>query len=63
MLDNEATSWAPRCSTQQYAGKMTGLPGGLSDAIARQLERQIRAAAAPRVPLRGRWQPHGPRRR
>jgi flagellar protein FlgJ len=25
----------------QFAGKMTGLPGGLSAAIARQLERQM----------------------
>jgi flagellar protein FlgJ len=30
----------------QYASKMSGLPGGLADAIARQLERQMGGAAA-----------------
>lgn len=57
MLDNEATKMGTELLDTQLAGKMTGLPGGLSEAIARQLERQMgieparsgkaRAAAAP----------------
>lgn len=41
MLDNEGTSLGQEMLDTQLAGKMTGLPGGLSDAIARQLERQM----------------------
>ena len=39
-------SSAPRCSTASTRRKMTGLPGGLTDAIARQLERQMGGGAA-----------------
>ncbi|MBK1614512.1 flagellar assembly peptidoglycan hydrolase FlgJ [Rubrivivax gelatinosus] len=36
----------------QYAGKLSGLPGGLSDIIARQLERQMGMAPGP-IPATG----------
>ncbi len=56
MLDNSGTQLGSEMLDQQYATKMTGLPGGLADAIARQLERQMGGAsvALPRsfVPLR-----------
>jgi flagellar protein FlgJ len=35
----DARSWAPRCSTSSTPGQLSGLPGGLSDAIERQLAR------------------------
>lgn len=35
---------------QQYAGQLTGMPGGLADAIARQLERQMGLAPGGGVP-------------
>lgn len=41
MLDNEATKLGTELLDTQFAAKMTGLPGGLSEAIARQLERQM----------------------
>ena len=41
MLDNSATQLGTEMLDAQYANKMTGLPGGLADAIARQLERQM----------------------
>ena len=41
MLDNSGTQLGTEMLDQQYANKMTGLPGGLADAIARQLERQM----------------------
>ena len=56
-------SSAPSMLDSQYATKMTGLPGGLTDAIARQLERQMgvgasaalaAAARPPRAALRPR---------
>ncbi len=40
MLDNNGTEMATGLLDQQYASEMTGRPGGLADAIARQLERQ-----------------------
>ena len=40
MLDNEGTKLGTEMLDQQLAVKMSGLPGGLADAIARQLERQ-----------------------
>ncbi len=64
MLDNEGTQLGTEMLDTQFAAKMTGLKGGLSEAIARQLERQTgvpgpaKAAAAPppseiqRTPLR-----------
>jgi flagellar protein FlgJ len=51
MLDNEGTKLGTEMLDSQYANKMSGLPGGLADAIARQLERQMGgAAAAPSTP-------------
>ena len=49
MLDNEGSKLGTEMLDSQYALKMTGLPGGLTDAIARQLERQMGtgSAAAP----------------
>jgi flagellar protein FlgJ len=41
MMDNEATKMGTEMLDAQWASKMAGLPGGLSDVIARQLERQI----------------------
>ena len=46
MTDNEGTKLGTEMLDQQFAVKMTGLPGGLADAIARQLERQTGAPAA-----------------
>lgn len=52
MLDNEGTKLGNELLDSQYAAKMTGLPGSLTDAIARQLERQmgVGAGAAPAAP-------------
>ena len=53
MLDNAGTQMGTEMLDTQLANGMTGLPGGLADVIARQLERQMtgvapaRAAAAP----------------
>ena len=41
MLENSATQMGTEMLDTQFAGKLTGLPGGLSDAIARQLQRQM----------------------
>ncbi len=46
MLDNSATKLGTEMLDAQYANKMTGLPGGLADAIARQLERQMGGTTA-----------------
>lgn len=45
MLDNEGTRLGNEMLDAQYAAKMSGLPGGLAEAIARQLERQIGSGA------------------
>jgi flagellar protein FlgJ len=45
MLDNEGSQLGTEMLDTQFATKMTGLPGGLADAIARQLERQMGGAA------------------
>jgi flagellar protein FlgJ len=45
MLDNAGTQMGTEMLDTQFANKMTGLPGGLSDVIARQLERQMTGAA------------------
>ena len=50
MLDNEGTKLGTEMLDSQYALKMTGLPGGLTDAIARQLERQM-GTGSPAVPV------------
>lgn len=44
MLDNAATDMGTNMLDTQLAGQMTGLPGGLSDMIAKQLERQLGTA-------------------
>jgi flagellar protein FlgJ len=44
MMDNEATKMGTEMLDSQWASKMAGQPGGLSDVIARQLERQIGVA-------------------
>ena len=41
MLDNEGGKLCTELLDQQFATRLTGLPGGLSEAIARQLERQM----------------------
>lgn len=41
MLENSATQLGTEMLDTQMAGKLTGLPGGLSDAITRQLQRQM----------------------
>jgi len=46
MLDNSGTQLGTELLDTQYATKLTGLPGGLADAIARQLERQMGPGAA-----------------
>jgi flagellar protein FlgJ len=45
MLDNSGTQMGTEMLDAQFATQMTGLPGGLADAIARQLERQMGGAA------------------
>ena len=46
MLDNSGTQLGTEMLDTQYANKMSGLPGGLAAAIARQLERQLGSGAA-----------------
>ena len=46
MLDNSGTQLGHELLDTQYAAKMSGLPGGLADAIARQLERQLGSGGA-----------------
>jgi len=41
MFDNSGTEMATSMLDTQFAGQMTGRPGGLADAIAKQLERQM----------------------
>lgn len=41
MLDNGGTQLGTELLDQQFAARMTGLPGGLADAIVRQLERHL----------------------
>jgi peptidoglycan hydrolase FlgJ len=54
MLDNEGSKLGTELLDTQFATKMTGMPGGLADAIARQLERQMgipaSTPAAPAAP-------------
>ena len=46
MLDNAGTQMGTEMLDTQFANKMTGLPGGLSEAIVRQLERQMAGTTA-----------------
>jgi flagellar protein FlgJ len=41
LLDNEGSKLGTEMLDTQFAGQMSGLPGGLADVIARQLERQM----------------------
>ena len=41
MLDNQATEMGTSMLDTQFANQMTGIPGGLADKIAKQLERQM----------------------
>lgn len=41
MMDNSATQMGTEMLDTQFSGKMTGLPGGLSSAIERHLQRQM----------------------
>jgi len=52
MLENSATQMGSEMLDTQFAGKMTGLPGGLSDAIARQLQRQMGVSDGKAEPLK-----------
>ena len=45
MLDNAGTQMGTEMLDTQFANKMTGLPGGLGDVIAKQLERQMTGTA------------------
>ena len=47
MLDNAGTKLGTEMLDTQFASQMTGLPGGLSDLIARQLERQMGGVIQP----------------
>jgi peptidoglycan hydrolase FlgJ len=53
MLDNEGSKLGTEMLDQQFALQMTGLPGGLAQAIERQLQRQMGLVAVPAaaVPL------------
>jgi peptidoglycan hydrolase FlgJ len=46
LLDNAGSQLGTEMLDSQYAAKMSGLPGGLAAAIARQLERQLGSGAA-----------------
>ena len=45
MLDNAGTQMGTEMLDAQFANQMTGLPGGLADVIARQLDRQMSGVA------------------
>jgi peptidoglycan hydrolase FlgJ len=47
MLDNAGTQMGTEMLDTQFANQMTGLKGGLSDVIMRQLERQMNGSAPP----------------
>ncbi len=47
MLDNAGTQMGTEMLDTQFANQMTGLKGGLSEVIMRQLERQMNGAPAP----------------
>jgi peptidoglycan hydrolase FlgJ len=53
MLDNEGSKMGTEMLDQQFATQMTGMPGGLADAIARQLERQMGGATLEVAPQTG----------
>lgn len=51
MFDNAGSQMGTDMLDTQFATKMTGLPGGLSEAIAKQLERQMGGGSPAAVPL------------
>ena len=51
MLDNAGTQMGTEMLDTQFANQMTGLPGGLAEVIARQLERQMSGVGAPAVAM------------
>jgi peptidoglycan hydrolase FlgJ len=51
MLENSGTQMGTEMLDMQFATKMTGLPGGLSEVIARQLERQMAGSAKLEAPV------------
>ncbi len=51
MLDNAGSKMGTEMLDTQFATKMTGLPGGLSDVIARQLERQMGSSSPAQAAL------------
>jgi flagellar protein FlgJ len=53
MLDNQATAMGSDMLDQQYAMQLSGQPGGLAAAIARQLERQMGVASSTAEPAPG----------
>ncbi|AKJ30968.1 flagellar assembly peptidoglycan hydrolase FlgJ [Caldimonas brevitalea] len=60
MLDNEGSEMGSEMLDTQYANKMSGLPGGLADVIAKQLARSmggVPAAAGAAAPVRPAAQP------
>ncbi|MBL8328436.1 MAG: flagellar assembly peptidoglycan hydrolase FlgJ [Rubrivivax sp.] len=56
LLENEGTQLGGELLDQQYATRLSGMPGGLSDLIARQLERQMGLAPGP-IPSTARANP------
>lgn len=50
LFDNSGTEMGTQMLDQQYATQLSGLPGGLADLIARQLEKQMGGAPASSVP-------------
>jgi flagellar protein FlgJ len=52
LADNEGTKLGTEMLDQQFATRMAGAPGGLSDLIARQLERQMGLHPGPIPPAR-----------
>lgn len=50
LLDNEGSKLGTEMLDTQFATKMAGVPGGLADAIARQLERQMGGTPAATPP-------------
>lgn len=53
LLDNEGSKLGTEMLDTQFATKMAGVPGGLADAIARQLERQMGGTPAAATPAVG----------
>jgi flagellar protein FlgJ len=52
MLDNAGSTMGTEMLDSQLAGQLSGLPGGLSDVIAKQLERQMGLTPGP-IPVTG----------